>query len=116
MSKRSEKAVPLLLGADDSLKCERCGTLLCMGTDSNGVGIEWCPSGCFERVVPRRRSSCPECGEGIWSAEQGCIECGFGWTVRACPWDGTSAFWRQPGSVRGHEVLESGEAAPDEAA
>lgn len=109
MTKRSEKNGPYLQGATDNMKCDRCGTMLCLGTDTNGVGTEWCPAGCFSRVVPRRRSSCPACGEGIWDADLGCRECGHGWTVRACPWDGQSAFWRAPGSVRGHEVLREGE-------
>ena len=83
MTKRSEKNGPYLQGATDNMKCDRCGTMLCLGTDTNGVGTEWCPAGCFNRVVPRRRSSCPECGEGIWDAELGCRECGHGWKVRA---------------------------------
>ena len=110
MGKRSERGMPLLHGANDALKCEHCGTLLCMGTDTNGACVEWCPTGCMERMVPRRRSSCPECGKGIWDSEQGCVICGHGWTIRACKWDGRAAFWRAPGSVRGHEVM------PDEAA
>ena len=92
------------LAADENLACERCGSELVMGTDRDGMCIETCADGCFSRPVRTRRHSCPECGYGPWTADTGCIQCGYGWVTRACDWDGVTAFWITPSAVKGREV------------
>ncbi len=112
MSKRDLKAP--LIDASEAPRCEDCGTMLDMGTNTNGIAIEWCPKGCFRtRVVPRRRPSCPECGHVPWDSNDGCQDCGYGWTTRACKWDGTVVYWRPPSATIGYDVDAAAEADED---
>ena len=98
-----------VMESERPIKCEECGSRLMLGSNLNGVSVEWCPKGCSgQQTVPRRKPVCPECGGDAWNADDGCRDCGYGWTTRACAWDGTVYFWQPPGWVRGHVVRKHG--------
>ena len=106
MSNRSNRRERMMGLMEPTVQiCELCGESLELGTDRNGVSMEWCPRGCFaERPVLVRRPPCPECHGDAWSALTGCRECGHEWTIRACPWDGTVVYWRPQSAMIGYEV------------
>jgi len=96
------------LVAMSSQTCEHCGAELDLTTSLEGMSQEECPLGCFTlRPTILRRPVCPECSSEGWTEAEGCVYCGYKWTVKACPWD-LVPDWSIQRTTQGDIVLPDG--------